>query len=110
MLLGFAPQPTGLSNKNEKSLWVYDLRTGVTWLETTTQLSFYLNQFTAIYDAPYRSKDQRLKQVFAHELQTDWDYWWLEETDFTNKPILSTQRFFQDALNDLYSLNNLLKI
>jgi len=105
-----SPPKSDLSNKNEKSLWVYDLRTGINWLETTAQLPFYLNQFTAIYDAPYRSKDQRLKQVFAHELQTDWDYWWLEETDFTNKPILSKQRFFQDALNDLYSLNNLLKV
>lgn len=105
-----SPPKPDLSTKNEKSLWVYDLRTGINWLETTTQLPFYLNQFTAIYDTPYRSKDQRLKQVFAHELQTDWDYWWLEETDFTNKPILSKQRFFQDALNDLYSLNNLLKV
>jgi len=105
-----SPPKSDSSTKNEKSLWVYDLRTGISWLETTNQLSFYLNQFTAIYDAPYRSKDQRLKQVFAHELQTDWDYWWLEETDFTNKPILSKTRFFQDALNDLYSLNNLLKV
>ncbi|MEY3218899.1 MAG: hypothetical protein RIT27_256 [Pseudomonadota bacterium] len=100
------------SHATSQHIWFYDLRTGISWLENNRQLSVHLSPFTTIYDNPtkFKEKDQRLKQVFAHELQTDWDYWWLDENDFINKPIPSTQRFFQDALNDLYSLNNLLKV
>jgi type I restriction-modification system DNA methylase subunit len=99
------------SNHHEQ-IWFYDLRTGITWLENTHQLSSHLSSFSLIYENPNKSKDkdQRLKLISSNHLQIDWDYWWLDENDFIHKPISSKSRFFQDAINDLYSLSNLLKV
>lgn len=95
----------------QEQCYFYDLRTGITWLENTNQLSSHLSSFSLVYENPtkFKEKDQRLKLISINQLQNDWDYWWLDENDFIHKPTSSKSRFFQDAINDLYSLSSLLK-
>jgi hypothetical protein len=96
----------------QEQFYFYDLRTGISWLENTKQLALHLSSFNLIYENPnkFKDKDQRLKLVSSQQLQNDWDFWWLDENNFIHKPVSSKSRFFQDAINDLYSLSNLLKI
>lgn len=105
-----------LENKNslttQDQFYFYDLRTGISWLENTKHLASYLSSFHLVYGNPkkFEEKDQRLKLVSSQYLQHDWDYWWLNESALTNKLSSSKSRFFQNALNDLYLLDKLLKI
>jgi|WetSurMetagenome_2_1015567.scaffolds.fasta_scaffold16008_2 type I restriction-modification system DNA methylase subunit len=99
------------TSQHREQIWFYDLRTGISWLENTNQLIPHLSSFSSVYENlhKFKDKDQRLKLVSSNVLQSDWDYWWLDENDFIKKPISSKSRFFQDAIDDLYSLNNLFK-